>query len=71
LNGGIYGEDCQVDWGLGIRDWGRGENNITDIRYIQELLEHASIMITERYTHVAKRKTLSITSPLDTIDKED
>ena len=42
----------------------------TDIRYIQELLGHASIMTTERYTHVAKRKSLSITSPLDTIDKE-
>jgi integrase/recombinase XerD len=43
----------------------------TDIRYIQELLGHASIITTERYTHVARRKTLSITSPLDTIDKED
>ena len=43
----------------------------TDIRYIQELLDHASIMTTERYTHVAKRKSLSITSPLDTINKED
>ena len=35
----------------------------TDIRYIQELLGHASIMTTERYTHVAMRKKLSITSP--------
>ena len=43
----------------------------TDIRYIQELLGHASILTTERYTHVAKRKVLSITSPLDSIDKED
>jgi site-specific recombinase XerD len=40
----------------------------TDIRYIQELLGHSSIRTTERYTHVARRKILSITSPLDTID---
>jgi len=39
----------------------------TDIRYIQELLGHTSVRTTERYTHVAKRKTLAITSPLDTI----
>jgi len=43
----------------------------TDIRYIQELLGHASILTTERYTHVAIRKKLSITSPLDMIDKEE
>ena len=43
----------------------------TDIRYIQELLGHSSIRTTERYTHVAKRKVLSITSPLDTIDNEE
>jgi len=43
----------------------------TDIRYIQELLGHASILTTERYTHVARRKVLSITSPLDTINKGD
>ena len=43
----------------------------TDIRYIQDLLGHASILTTERYTHVAMRKKLSITSPLDTIDKEE
>jgi site-specific recombinase XerD len=43
----------------------------TDIRYIQELLGHASVLTTERYTHVARRKVLSITSPLDTIDKEE
>jgi site-specific recombinase XerD len=43
----------------------------TDIRYIQELLGHASILTTERYTHVAMRKKLSITSPLDNLDKPD
>jgi site-specific recombinase XerD len=36
-----------------------------DIRYIQDLLGHASIRTTERYTHVAKRVVLNITSPLD------
>jgi integrase/recombinase XerD len=41
----------------------------TDIRFIQELLGHNSIRTTERYTHVAKRRSLSITSPLDMIDK--
>lgn len=45
--------------------------NGTDIRYIQELLGHSSLRTTERYTHVAKRRTLAITSPLDTIDKEE
>jgi len=43
----------------------------TDIRYIQELLGHASILTTERYTHVARRKVLSIRSPLDNLDKPD
>jgi len=42
----------------------------TDIRYIQELLGHSSIVTTERYTYVARHKSLSITNPLDTIDKE-
>ncbi|MDR0300683.1 MAG: site-specific integrase [Treponema sp.] len=42
--------------------------NGTDIRYIQELLGHSSIHTTERYTHVARRKMLSIASPLDTLD---
>jgi site-specific recombinase XerD len=38
----------------------------TDVRYIQELLGHASIRTTERYTHVAMKKALKIPSPLDT-----
>jgi site-specific recombinase XerD len=38
-----------------------------DIRYIQELLGHTSIRTTEKYTHVAKRVVLNITSPLDSI----
>ena len=41
----------------------------TDITYIGKLLGHSSIRTTERYTHVARRKALKITSPLDTIDK--
>jgi site-specific recombinase XerD len=43
----------------------------TDIRYIQELLGHASIVTTERYTHVARHKALSIRSPLDNLNKLD
>jgi len=42
----------------------------TDIRYIQDLLGHSSVRTTERYTHVAQRKALTIKSPLDTIDDE-
>ena len=37
------------------------------MRYIQELFGHSSIRTTERYTHVAQRKMLTITSPLDVI----
>ena len=43
----------------------------TDIRFIQELLGHTSIRTTERYTHVARRQTLRITSPLDTFNQKE
>jgi len=43
----------------------------TDISFIKNLLGHESLRTTERYTHVARRKTLKITSPLDTIDEDD
>jgi site-specific recombinase XerD len=43
----------------------------TDIKYIQELLGHASVRTTERYTHVARRHVLRIQSPLDSLGEED
>jgi site-specific recombinase XerD len=36
------------------------------LRYIQDLLGHASVRTTERYTHVARCQALKIPSPLDT-----
>jgi site-specific recombinase XerD len=39
--------------------------NGTDIRYIQNLLGHANLKTTERYTHIASRSLLRIKSPLD------
>jgi site-specific recombinase XerD len=41
--------------------------NGTDIRYIQALLGHSSVMTTERYALVALRKALIVKSPLDKI----
>jgi site-specific recombinase XerD len=45
--------------------------NGTDIKYIQALLGHVNLKTTARYTHVARRGTLHIKSPLDSTVNDD
>ncbi len=40
----------------------------TDLRYIQQLLEHGSIKTNEIYTHITNKGLDKIDNPLDNID---
>ena len=42
----------------------------TDVRLIQELLGHANINTTLRYTHVSQRSLTAVRSPLDSLLEE-